>query len=748
MIRLGTSAHRQRCLVVYVLLVASAHAFCPPPILRSSSLRSRLFESTNDDDDDWLNDGPSSDDQQPSSFATRSQMPQFIDAFLEKERETRGEVKPSIFTHMIGIPMGECHQLQIELESVQRALLYHCPSLIHACIVPSMSRMPLLFVDASKDPAGRVTMELHEIVQKVVKKHVYVKQDDSEEDDNGVNPEGYKPLTMTFHKLQIDGEDNEALFTVADPQDAGLSKLQAMVADLQAEIQKKGWSSQYPPSDVQSMEDKKAANADDFLPRIPLMRLPQKFETLLRPLEGDNDYHSSEDGGNGISPVFWIKWEKDVMGANVRLREVGIYPRRPGMNELDEQTFYLPHETVDLPGGNDALSKEEKVHQDYNEERMKESERRMVEEEDGLPSPDGDFMDPSLSDNRQILEAIYGKDSEIFNEGFLPNDDEEDTIMQEVGGGGGAPLDDWMKDRINQIIDTAASAAGDSETEPAVEDGAATSSADDTKSSTPPLDDRIRGIVDNRPSYQQRMPPVKTNVPSLDDNPIFQAYRDGTLISRSKDLEVSEPALPEVSAFPSEDVLRGFWRVVRSPLTSSIEMKDESRSDNFVLRVDGTVSGGPVLDQDTFNKASGGTWRMMEALDETLLRIRLVIPPKKDRIMVWEGEIYTEMESTSNSASILDATSFGKDASESENEEVIKCSGEVSSSFCSMSFGFLCRLLYADFFLFIRFGSRMLLRKKIDRTLAGFSWSRLTLRATLKILPSQSQSRFAIKIKV
>ena len=62
-----------------------------------------------------------------ASFASRSAIPQFVKAFLERELKARGESRPREYTHMSGIPMAECHQLQIELESVQRVILYHCP---------------------------------------------------------------------------------------------------------------------------------------------------------------------------------------------------------------------------------------------------------------------------------------------------------------------------------------------------------------------------------------------------------------------------------------------------------------------------------------------------------------------------------------------------------------------------------------------------------------------------------------------
>lgn len=692
------SVHRQRRVLLWSLLFTSIYAFSPfhfqssrsdgigysvqsrpKPTGRRSSLNGHDASADDSDDDSWLN----APDDLPPSFASRSQIPQFIDAFLEKEREARGEARPSNkYTHMIGIPMAECHQLQIELESVQRAILYHCPSLIHACIVPTMSRMPLLYVDASREPAGSVTMELYQMVQTVVRDHCYVKQpqqqqqDHDDDNDNngqaesyddgsfsGLNAQGYKPLTMSFHKLQIDGQDNEALFTVADRDSGGgLARLEAMVTDLKLAVEARGWKCQWPPSDVQGMqeEEERKQAGDAFIPRIALLRLPPNFESYLRPLENDDDRRTSQDGGNGISPVFWIKWEKDVMGTHVRLREVGIYPRQPGYSGLDEQTFYLPHETVKLPDANEALSQQEKIHRDYNEQRMKESERSLEELEAGEVSPDGDFADPSLASNRQMLEAIFGMDSEAYNEAPSgdDNDDEDD--------------DDMTVDYNNGIQDNAGVDAklGEGET--------LASSTTNSASPENAMQDRIRNIVESRPSQQSKMPKVSATLPPLDQNPVFQAYRDGTLLKGSADKSSEESSL-DIPDVLSEEVLRGFWKVVRSPLPSLDVISDESRSDNFVLRVDGTVSGGPVLDQETFNKASGGTWRMLESVDETLLRIRLVIPPKKDRIMVWEGQIFKDSESAFNSVSILDATSFGKVIDDTKkNEEVIKCSGQVS----------------------------------------------------------------------
>ena len=61
-----------------------------------------------------------------------------------------------------------------------------------------------------------------------------------------------------------------------------------------------------------------------------------------------------------------------------------------------------------------------------------------------------------------------------------------------------------------------------------------------------------------------------------------------------------------------------------------------------------------------------------------LLRIRLVIPPKKERIMVWEGQVVKEADGFLNSASVLEAASVGRILQDTTSKEVIKCIGKVS----------------------------------------------------------------------
>ena len=83
-------------------------------------------------------------------------------------------------THLIAIPMEQSHELLLELESVQRAILHHCPILLDACIPPASTRLPLLYVQATnkaKDEISmaRTTTTISKIVQRLVTKHFFRK---------------------------------------------------------------------------------------------------------------------------------------------------------------------------------------------------------------------------------------------------------------------------------------------------------------------------------------------------------------------------------------------------------------------------------------------------------------------------------------------------------------------------------------------------------------------------------------------
>ena len=357
----------------------------------------------NNDDSVFDNYNPTRDEQ--------SEMPDYIASYVDNtmrstDDETEDETT-NTYSHMIGIPMDECHELTLELESVQRAILYHCPLLVHACIVPAVTRMPLLYVSAPPHKnVASVTQKLHQLVERVVQEQLYVKQaptpvmDPENEDEimGGINRDGYKPLLVSFENLEIDGAGNQVLSTVGI-QDQGSERLVSLVNTLKQEIQALGWKVMFPPDDHASDENK-------FRPRIPFMRLPDNFVQLLDPLEeGQEDWmRTSDQGGNGISPIFWCQWWEDTMARNVRLREVSVYPRQPTspQDSLGEQAFYIPHETTLLPTGNDALTKAEARHEQYNKERMVEAEGRIMDEdENGMRNDDATLLDPQVKRQRE-----------------------------------------------------------------------------------------------------------------------------------------------------------------------------------------------------------------------------------------------------------------------------------------------------------------------------------------------------------
>jgi hypothetical protein len=89
----------------------------------------------------------------------------------------------------------------------------------------------------------------------------------------------------------------------------------------------------------------------------------------------------------------------------------------------------------------------------------------------------------------------------------------------------------------------------------------------------------------------------------------------------------------------------------------SINTGTTTTSDNLILRVDGTIAGGPILDPMTRHKAAGGSWKYIETTENdghttdgsssndtnqvknASLQIRFIIPPKKDRVLVMEGPL-------------------------------------------------------------------------------------------------------------
>jgi hypothetical protein len=339
------------------------------------------------------------------------------------------------------------------------------------------------------------------------------------------------------------------------------------------------------------------------------------------------------------------------------MREVAVYKRRKGYDGLDEQAFYMPEQTVRLPDGNAALAKEEARHQQYQEQRMAEAENLENEEsrkkssqmsekvsDDGRVSDD----DPLLVETRDRLEALYQSsdaeemktvpttEEEAVDVGYSEEEEELDINSTLKPPEVPEALDDWTKQRISKAISSRA---------------------------------RVQS------QEQLAKPKVK---PPIDENPIFNKYKEGTLVTEAERIAYVE----DLPALPSREHCTGFWRVISSPTGFDVEESDSGRSDNLVCRIDGTIAGGPILDQETRQKASGGTWRVTgDTWDSAELRIRLVIPPTKNRILVMEGKLkkvslLSDLPMASSTFGIPQVEEKAAKAAE-EVEDLLFCGGSV-----------------------------------------------------------------------
>ena len=180
---------------------------------------------------------------------------------------------------------------------------------------------------------------------------------------------------------------------------------------------------------------------------------------------------------------------------------------------------------------------------------------------------------------------------------------------------------------------------------------------------------------------------------------------------------LKEDVRPKLPPFPSDEHFVGIWRLMTTPSGPSIDEErlmgaldtDPSASENLILRVDGTTAGGPILDTLSQHRASGGTWKFFEAewigktdndddidMVQTRLRIRLVIPPEKERILVMEGEVKrgslpsAYSISQENMKQLRSSGSFGispqkkksnteanQENEETKDEVFLQCSGEA-----------------------------------------------------------------------
>lgn len=506
---------------------------------------------------------------------------------------------------------------------------------------------------------------------------------------NNVNDESQEKENNPILRSDEDDED-DGVIIVDDWDTAGLSEmkgpsawelLETLVLNIQHKLENDhGLSTCWPLDKPQGEEvvlydDPMIAAIKEkqrkWRPRVPFVRLPKDFYQDLdfdikkRKNGSGGDGGEEEDeptvmdvGLDGISPLFWYEaWgeEEILVPPGVRMPSVAVYRRMvPGGGEA-ESSFYVPTSSdgpqtwnggagvddgksgssMDLPVGDAKLRARERREKAKAMERLGEEEQRAEREwEEGKTR----WMDEMNVDGNDEGNTLVDDDSFAqFNVGM-----ETGEVTVEGDAAYSTP---WIERGVD---DSLKPVEEDLPEEPiAFEDASIPVEEEKPKVTVLPSDKKPR-----------------RDLPSIEDNPVFQRLwkKQAQISAKGQNTAVALDGTPPESdaplpPYPSDPHFTGAWRVVTSPLGTEIDSIDaESKaSDNFILRVDGRVMGGPVLDTQYQHKAAGGEWKMFQAVrksnksddgssvappvTQTRLRIRLLVPPEKERVMVLEGEV-------------------------------------------------------------------------------------------------------------
>lgn len=339
------------------------------------------------------------------------------------------------------------------------------------------------------------------------------------------------------------------------------------------------------------------------------------------------------------------------------MKEFAVYGRT-GPFDTSETAFYIPHLKVNLPEGNQRLKDDEVKALNYELSRQEASDQE-------FDNKFHDKADVALNKmkseaNRRIIETIYEMSSS--------ND-------------------------VNLV-----------EVKPTQTSGI--SSSDEKNIS---LEKQDKNELEDLSSIGSRTSKIKKKVP-YEENPIFMSWKDRKTMAYDSPSTQSYRPMPP---FPSNEYFVGLWKLVSSPISVDSFVGESTtenglpsnENDTIILRVDGTTAGGPILDFEQNLKSVGGTWRSYQAVlngrndvenfnhdgsERTRLRIRLVIPPKKEKILVMEGEIQRVLRSSLLNQNIREiqrlstfsfpygeSTRENTDTNLNENSFTISCSGEM-----------------------------------------------------------------------
>ncbi|KAL7432735.1 hypothetical protein ACHAXH_001852, partial [Discostella pseudostelligera] len=482
-----------------------------------------------------------------------------------------------------------------------------------------------------------------------------------------------------------DEEDEDEVYIVDDWADAttstkakgpsGSEILEKLVYKIQHELESKYglrtcWPLDEPQGEEIEYDDPMIAAVKQrqrkWRPRVPFVRLPPDF---YQSLQYDTDKRNSADddddenapsridmGFDGISPLFWYEaWGgEDILSPpGVRMQSVAIYRRMVPSGGESETSFYVP---TSSGGSSKRWSGDVSSAIGDNELTGNSME---------LPVGDANIMARERREKAKAMERLGEAESRAEREW------EEGKAR-------------WLEEMDDQTLssdeDSLTQFNVGIETGSVTVVGDAAYSALESESSVNSSPERIEDLKaedrqlqsDSTFSYQPQPQPAATKprreLPNFEDNPVFQRlWRGQSQVTAQGQntaltLDGTPPTIDEpLPPFPSDAHLVGAWRVVSSPLgTDNAAFADtESKSsDNFILRVDGQVMGGPILDAQYQHKAAGGGWKMFQAIrksvssessdqssstntpvTQTRLRIRLLVPPEKERALIMEGEV-------------------------------------------------------------------------------------------------------------
>ena len=527
-------------------------------------------------------------------------------------------------------------------------------------------------------------------------------------------PSGWETIERLVHTIQNELESSYGFDTCWPLDDPQGSEIVYDVEEVASAVQQQ----------QQQQQQQK------WRPRVPFVRLPSGFyqdlekDILNRGGNNNNDGEggngdNEEDAGplskglDGISPLFWYDaWgEEEILPTpGVRMSSVAIYRRMiPGGGEA-ESSFYVPtvnndkpqpwnimgggestsgttsSKSMDLPDGDPKTMARERRERAKEMERLGDVESRAEREwEEGKAR----WME---QDRLGVAGADGDNTSSLWEEDAMMEMDIGIEVGEVTVEGDAAYSSPWSE---REVVDTTSSdVTSEPKESPSMYQNSVLRELSKTDTSLPTS--TPSSTASTLSQKEDKKPRRKRELPSIEDNPVFQRLREGkrqltakgqsTAQSLDNSSKLAAPSDIPLPPYPSDEHFVGIWRVVSSPLgmesipseesfSSTSSSAPSSSSDNLILRVDGTTMGGPILDAQFQHKAAGGTWKMFQAvrkssgdnnkddaplMKQIRMRVRLLVPPEKERALVMEGEVtrmkFPGADDASSSSSELDSS--------------------------------------------------------------------------------------------